>query len=57
MKKATGICIGAGILAVLLLACCFIFGFTRGLDAAWTHMITVELNDEFDNAEIEKIVL
>ena len=57
MKKATGICIGAGILAVLLLAFCFIFGFTRGLDAAWTHMITVELNDEFDNAEIEKIVL
>ena len=57
MKKATGICIGAGILAVLLLACCFIFGFTRGLDAAWTHMITVELNDEFDNAELEKIVL
>lgn len=56
MKKATGICIGAGILAVLLLACCFIFGFTRGLDAAWTHMITVELNDEFENAEVEAIV-
>ena len=57
MKKTNGICIGAGVIAILLLACCFIFGFVRGLDAAWTNIITVELNDEFDNADIEKIVL
>lgn len=44
------------VLAVVLLACAFIFKFERDVESGWTNLIRVELNEEFDSADVEKIL-
>ena len=57
MKNAKLTVIISVVLAVVLLACTFIFRFTRDVESGWANLIRVDLNDdEFNTADVEKIL-
>ena len=56
MKNAKLISIIACLVAVVLLAASFIFGFERSVESDWTNVMSVELNEKFDSAVIEDIM-
>ena len=53
-KKLTAVI--AAFVAAALLACVFIFGFSRGVNAGYSYVYTVELNDDFDKAKVEDAI-
>ncbi|MBP5662007.1 MAG: hypothetical protein J6X30_02500 [Clostridia bacterium] len=53
MKNAKWIVLLSCLITVALLACCFIFPFSRTVEAGGTNLITVEFNDSFDRAVVE----
>lgn len=56
MKNAKLTVIISVVLAVVLLACVFVFKFERDVESGWTNLIRVELNEEFNTADVEKIL-
>ncbi len=55
MKNAKLISIIACLVAVVLLAASFIFGFTRGVDSDWSYVINASLNDPYEVKDVEAI--
>ncbi len=56
MKNAKLTVIVSVCLAVVLFACAFIFKFTRDVQADWTNVYRVELNDDFNASDVEAIM-
>ncbi len=56
MKNAKLTVIISVVLAVVLLACAFVFKFERDLETGWTNLIRVELNEEFNASDVEEIM-
>lgn len=56
MKNAKLTVIISVVLAVVLLACAFVFKFDRDVETDWTNLIRVELNEEFNVSDVEKIM-